>query len=326
MPEKPHAGPVAKADTTDFGGTTMRVFVTGATGFIGSAVVSELIDAGHEVVGLTRSDEGAAVVRAAGAQPLRGTLEDLDTLGGAAAAADGVIHTAYNHDFSRMEEAAQMDLRAIESLGTALEGSDRPLVITTGTALIKPGSVVTENDAIDPATAAHPRAGAEPMAKAFATRGVRSSIVRPGASVHGEGDHGFVPVLIGIARDKGASAYIGDGSNRWPAVHRLDAAHLYRLALENGPAGSVFHAVGDEGVPTREIAEIIGRHLGVPTVSIAAEDAADHFGWMGAFFSLDAPASSALTQERLGWRPTHIGLVEDLEQGHYFQSARVAVA
>jgi len=241
-----------------------------------------------------------------------------------AAAADGVIHTAYIHDFSQMGEAARTDLRAIETFGTALEGSDRPLVITTGTALIKPGSVVTENDAIDPATAAHPRAGAEPMAKAFATRGVRSSIVRPGASVHGEGDHGFVPVLIGLARDKGASAYIGDGSNRWPAVHRFDAARLYRLALENGSAGSVFHAIGDEGVPTREIAEIIGRHLDLPTVSIAAEDAADHFGWMGAFFSLDAPASSALTQERLGWRPTHIGLVADLEQGHYFQSVRVA--
>jgi nucleoside-diphosphate-sugar epimerase len=302
----------------------MRVFVTGATGFIGSAVVSELIDAGHEVVGLARSDERAAAVRAAGGEPLRGTLDELDTLRGGAAAADGVIHTAYIHDFSQMGEAARTDLRAIETLGTALEGSDRPLVITTGTALIKPGSVVTENDAIDPATAAHPRAGAEPMAKAFATRGVRSSIVRPGASVHGEGDHGFVPVLIGIARDKGASAYIGDGSNRWPAVHRFDAAHLYRLALENGSAGSVFHAIGDEGVPTREIAEIIGRHLDLPTVSIAAEDADDHFGWMGAFFSLDAPASSALTQERLGWWPTHIGLVEDLEQGHYFQSVRVA--
>jgi nucleoside-diphosphate-sugar epimerase len=302
----------------------MRVFVTGATGFIGSAVISELIEAGHEVVGLTRSDEGAVAVRAAGAEPLRGTLDDLDTLRGGAAAADGVIHTAYSHDFSRMAEAATMDQRAIETLGTALEGSDRPLVITTGTALIKPGSVVTEEDAIDPATAAHPRAGAEPLAKAFATRGVRSSIVRPGASVHGEGDHGFVPVLIGIAREKGVSAYIGDGSNRWPAVHRLDAAHLYRLALENGRAGSVFHAIGDEGVPTRQIAEIIGRHLDLPTVSIAPEDAADHFGWMGAFFSLDAPASSALTQRRLGWTPTHIGLVEDLEQGHYFQVARVA--
>jgi nucleoside-diphosphate-sugar epimerase len=302
----------------------MRVFVTGATGFIGSAVVSELIDAGHEVVGLARSDEGAAAVRAAGAEPLHGTLDDLDTLRSGAAAADGVIHTAYIHDFSRMADAARTDLRAIETLGTALEGSHRPLVITTGTALIKPGSVVTENDAIDPATAAHPRAGAEPLAKAFATRGVRSSIVRPGASVHGEGDHGFVPVLIGIARDKGASAYIGDGSNRWPAVHRLDAAHLYRLALENGSAGSVFHAIGDEGVPTREIAEIIGRHLDLPAVSIAAEDASDHFGWMGVFFSLDAPASSALTQERLGWRPTHIGLVEDLEQGHYFRPVRVA--
>jgi nucleoside-diphosphate-sugar epimerase len=317
---------VAEAQTTDSGGLTMRVFVTGATGFIGSAVVSELLDAGHEVVGLARSDQGAAAVRTAGGEPLRGTLDDLDTLRGGAAAADGVIHTAYSHDFSQMESAAQMDLRAIETLGTALEGSDRPLVITTGTALIKPGSVVTEEDAIDPATAAHPRAGAEPMAKAFAARGVRSSIVRPGASVHGEGDHGFVPVLIGIARSKGVSAYIGDGSNRWPAVHRLDAAHLYRLALEDAPAGSVFHAIGDEGVPTREIAEIIGRHLNVPTASIMPDRAAEHFGWMGVFFGLDAPASSALTQHRLGWRPTRIGLVEDLEQGHYFLDAAAAAA
>lgn len=203
-------------------------------------------------------------------------------------------------------------------LGAALAGSGRPLVVTSGTALIKPGSVVTEDDMAEPSAGGHPRRGTERLAIALAERGVRSSIVRPGASVHGEGDHGFVPVLIDIARAKGVSAYIGDGSNRWPAVHRLDAAVLYRLALENGAAGSVFHAIGDEGVPTREIAEVIGRHLEVPVVSVAPEEAAEHFGWMGAFFALDAPASSALTQERLGWRPTHIGLVEDLEQGHYF--------
>jgi nucleoside-diphosphate-sugar epimerase len=302
----------------------MRVFVTGATGFIGSSVVRELIGAGHEVVGLARSDRAAATLADAGAEVQRGSLEDLDSLAAAAAAADGVIHTAYIHDFSRMADAAQADQRAIETLGAALEGSNRPLVITTGTALVNPGSLATEDDARDPATVGHPRAAAEPLAKGLAGRGVRSSIVRPGASVHGEGDHGFVPFLVGVARSKGVSGYIGDGANRWPAVHVLDAAHLYRLALENGPAGSVFHAIGDEGVPTRDIAEVIGRHLDVPVVSISPEDAPAHFDWMAGFWGLDVPASSALTQVRLGWSPTHVGLLEDLEQGHYFHPAVAA--
>jgi nucleoside-diphosphate-sugar epimerase len=302
----------------------MRVFVTGATGFIGAAVVAELIDAGHDVVGLARSDQAAAALGSAGAEVQRGSLEDLDSLRGGAAAADGVIHTAYIHDFSRMEQAAQTDRRAIETLGAALEGSGRPLVITTGTALVNPGQVATEEDRAD--AEAHPRLGTERVAFGFATRGVRPVVVRPGASVHGEGDHGFVPVLIDIARTKGVSAYIGDGSNRWPAVHRLDAARLYRLGLEKAPAGSVLHAIADEGVPTRDIAEIIGRHLDVPAVSIAPEDAAEHFGWIGAFFAVDAPASSALTQERIGWTPTHVGLVADLEQGHYFEHTRSAAA
>lgn len=303
----------------------MRVFVTGASGFIGSAVVTELIEAGHEVVGLARSDQAAEAVAAIGAEVHRGSLDDLGSLRRGAAGADGVIHTAYIHDFTRMPLAAQTDRHAIETLGGALEGSGRPLVVTTGTALVNPGSVATEDDVVDPATASHPRSGTEPLAKALASRGVRSSIVRPGASVHGEGDHGFVPFLIGLARTKGVSAYIGDGANRWPAVHRLDAARLYRLALENGPAGSVFHAIGDEGVPTRQIAEIIGRHLDVPVTSIPPEQASEHFDWMAGFWALDAPASSALTQARLGWAPTHVGLVEDLEQGHYFQGAEIAV-
>jgi len=301
----------------------MRVFVTGATGFIGSAVVRELIDAGHEVTGLARSDEAAAAVAAAGAGVHRGDIDDLESLRAGAAAADGVIHTAYNHDFSRMEDAARTELRVTETLVATLAGSGRPLVITTGTALVKPGEVATEDDSPDPA-GAHPRLRAERIA--LAARDVRVAVVRPGASVHGEGDHGFVPVLIDIARDNGVSAYIGDGANRWPAVHRLDAAHLYRLALEHAPAASVYHAVADEGVPTRDIAEAIGRHLDVPAVSLAPEDAAGHFGWIGAFFAIDAPASSALTQRRLGWRPTHAGLIEDLDAGHYFQDASMKAA
>jgi nucleoside-diphosphate-sugar epimerase len=301
----------------------MRVFITGATGFIGSAVVQELLGAGHQVVGLARSDEAAAALEAAGAEVHRGSLDDLDSLRSAAAAADGVIHTAYIHDFSRMESAAQTDLAAVEALGATLEGSGRPFVTTSGTALIRPGQVVTEDDVAD--SGGHARLGTEQVVKGMAERGVRTSIVRPGASVHGEGDHGFVPVLIEIARSQGVSGYIGEGANRWPAVHRLDAATLYRLALEQGPGGSVFHAVADEGVPTREIAEVIGRHLELPVVSIAPEDAAEHFGWMGAFFGVDAPASSVLTQQRLGWNPVHIGLIADLDQGHYFQTATLAV-
>jgi len=302
----------------------MRVFVTGATGFIGSAVVQELLGAGHEVVGLARSDQAAAAIEAAGAEVHRGSLTDLDGLRTAAAAADGVIHTAYIHDFSRMEDSMKTDRAAIETLGATLEGTGRPFVLTTGTALIRPGQVVTEEDSGSPDLASHSRLGAEAVAKALGAHEVRTSIVRPGASVHGVGDHGFVPFLIEIARTKGMSAYVGDGANRWPAVHRLDAAVIYRLALEAAPAGSVFHAVAED-VPTRDIAEVIGRHLEVPVASVAPEDAGEHFGWMARFFGLDAPASSALTQERLGWNPVQIGLIEDLDAGHYFETARLTV-
>jgi len=301
----------------------MRVFLTGATGWIGSAIVPELIDAGHQVVGLARSDEGAAALERAGVAVQRGSLDDLDGLRAGAQAADGVIHTAYIHDFSQMEMAGSTDKRAVETLASALEGSGRPFVMTTGTALISPGRLATERDFGDPG--AHPRMQAEHTALSSGDRGVRVSVVRPGTSVHGKGDKGFVPVLIDIARNKGVSGYVGDGSNRWPAVHRLDAARLYRLGLESAPAGSVLHAIGDQGVPTREIAEVIGRHLDLPVGSIDPDQAAEHFGWIGAFFALDAPASSALTQELTGWRPTDVGLIEDLEQGHYFESVPTAV-
>jgi nucleoside-diphosphate-sugar epimerase len=302
----------------------MRVFVTGATGFIGSAVVPELIGAGHQVVGLARSDQAAAALANAGADAHPGSLEDLESLRTGAAEADGVVHCAYVHDFSQMEDAARADQRAIETLGAALEGSGRPLVVTSGTALVSPGRLATEEDTGD--SGAHPRAASAQLAMSLASRGVRVSILRPPPSVHGEGDHGFVPVLIDIARSKGVSAYIGDGSNRWPAVHRLDAAILFRLALENASAGSVLHAVTDEGLATREIAEVIGRHLDLPMVSIDREVAADHFGWIAAFFGLDVPASSKLTREWLGWEPTHPGLIEDLDQGHYFRAPEAAAA
>jgi nucleoside-diphosphate-sugar epimerase len=302
----------------------MRVFVTGATGFIGSATVHELIDAGHQVVGLARSDQAAAALVRAGAEVHRGSLEDLDSVRSGAAASDGVIHTAYIHDFSQMESAAHTDLRAVETLGAALEGSGRPLVITSGTALVTPGRVATEEDSPDPRLPVHPRFASEQAAIALAARGVRSSVVRPGPSVHGDGDHGFIPFLIDIARSKGVSGYIGDGSNRWPAVHRLDAAQLFRLALEHAPAGSVLHAIADEGVPTLEIAEVIGRHLNLPVVSISPEHAGDHFDWMARFWALDIPASSALTRQRMGWNPAQPGLIADLAAGHYFRQAQPA--
>jgi len=301
----------------------MRVFVTGATGFIGTAVVRELIDAGHQVLGLARSDAGAKSLITAGAQVHRGSLEDLESLRSGAAAADGVIHTAFIHDFSNYGPAAEADRHAIETLGAALAGSDRPLIVTSGTLLVqRQGSLATEKDAHNPS---FPRKSEE-AALALAARGGHASVLRLPPSVHGNGDHGFVPRLISIAREKGVSAYIGDGLNRWPAVHRLDAAHLYRLVLEKGPSGASYHGVADEGVATREIAEAIGHGLNVPVVGKSSEEAADHFGWIARFFGIDGPASSAQTQERLGWRPVKPGLIADLNAEHYFEHAADAVA
>jgi nucleoside-diphosphate-sugar epimerase len=309
----------------------MRVFVTGATGWIGSAVVRELLDAGHQVLGLARSDEGAAAVKAAGAEVHRGDLNDLDSLRSGAAASDGVIHTAYNHAFTDYAAAATLDRQVIVALGEALAGSNRPLIITEGVQRNAPGQMGTEDSVPPLGSFGYPRFESEQAAMAFVERGVRVAVVRFPPTVHGRGDHGFASILINIARTKGVSAYPGDGANRWAAVHRLDAAHLHCLALQSAPAGTRLNGVAEEGVPVRQIAEVIGRHLDVPVTSISPEKVAEHFGFIGILFAQDLPASSAKTEKLLGWHPAQPTLIDDLDEGHYFDSvpernARIAVS
>jgi len=307
----------------------MRIFVTGASGWIGSAVVAELLGAGHEVVGLARSEVSAQRLEEAGASVQRGDIDDPDGLAKAADDSDGVIHLAFQHEVAwsgNFAAAAAADRRAVEAMGAALADSDRPFVLASGILGLTSGRVATEDDGLVPSAEARANPAGRRAATALLTLslrgvGVRSSVLRFPPTVHGDGDHGFVATLVGIARQKGMAGYVGDGTNRWPAVHRSDAAVLTRLAVETAPAGSVLHAVADEGVPFRDIAEAMGRHLGVPAASLAAADAVDHFSHLGHFVSLDNPATAALTRELLGWEPTGPSLLEDLEQGHYFREA-----
>jgi nucleoside-diphosphate-sugar epimerase len=306
----------------------MRIFVTGASGWIGSAVVPELLGAGHEVVGLARSEASAQALEAAGAIVQRGDVDNPDGLAKAAAESDGVIHLAFQHELAFVEgnfaAAAAADRRAVEAMGAALADSDRPFVLASGVLGLNVGRVATEDDGLVPS----PEVRASPAGRRSATAlltlslrgiGVRSSVLRLPPTVHGDGDHGFVATLVDIARQRGAAGYVGDGTNRWTAVHRSDAARLARLAVESAPAGSVLHAVADEGVRFHEIAEVLGRHLDLPTVSVAPADAVEHFAHLGHFVALDSPASAVMTRELLAWEPTGPSLIEDLEENHYYR-------
>ncbi|HTT85358.1 MAG TPA: SDR family oxidoreductase [Rhizomicrobium sp.] len=292
----------------------MRVFITGAAGFIGMVTTRELIANGHEVLGLARSDANAEALEKLGAGVHRGSLEDLDSLRKGAKETDGTIHLAFIHDFSKFAENGQIDKRAIDAMGNVLAGSDKPFIVTSGTLLVAPGRLATEEDPVRPGL---PRVSEE-AGLGFAARGVRAMAVRLPQVHGGDGRCGLVNYLLDIAREKGVSAYIADGGNRWSGAHRLDVARLYRLALEKGRAGTSYHAVADEGVTARDIAEIVGRHLKLPVTSIAPEKAAEHFGMMATFAGMDGPASSALTQRWLGWKPTGIGLIADISRPGYF--------
>jgi len=307
----------------------MRIFVTGASGWIGSAVVPELLGSGHEVVGLARSEASAESLEAAGAIVQRGDLDDPEGLAKAAADADGVIHLAFQHELAfggNFRAAAAADRRAVEAMGEVLADSDRPFVLASGMAGMVTGRVATENDGLVPspqvrANPAGGRAATALLALSLRGAGVRSSVLRFPPTVHGDGDNGFMATLVGISRQRGVAGYVGDGANRWPAVHRSDAARLARLAVETAPAGSVLHAVGDEGVPFLEIAQAVGRHLGVPTASVAPADAVEHFAPIGPFAGVDCPANAAVTRDLLEWEPTGPGLLEDLEQDYYYRGA-----
>jgi len=295
----------------------MRVFVTGATGWVGSAVVRDLVAAGHQVLGLCRSEEKAAALRAAGAEIHQGSVQDLDSLRSGAERSDGVVHLAFNHDFSKFAENGADERRAIEAIGEALAGSDRPMIVTNGMAALSPGRVATERTPAPPDSPTFPRNPEAAIAN-LAKQGVQATTVRLPVSVHGHGEHGFVSRLTALAREKGVSPYIGDGLNRWPAAHVSDAARVYRLALERGAEGGPFHAVAEEGIAFKAIAEAVGRRLNVPVASLSPEEAAKHFGWFVRFAAIDCPASSEQTRSLLGWKPEQPGLIADIDHPAYF--------
>ena len=296
----------------------MRIFVTGATGFIGSAIVHELLGGGHQVVGLSRNKEAADKLAGWGAQAHQGDLSDTDNLASGARQCDGVIHTAFGHDFSKYKEAGETDRLVVDAVARALEGSDKPFIITSGTLLLTPGRIGTENDAAAHDSPSAIRTPSEEAAMAAAGKGVRSGIVRLPPSVHGPEDHGFIPAMIDVARKKGFSAFIDDGLNRWPAVNRLDAARLFRLAVEKTGYGTRLHAVAEDGVPVRKIAEAIGEGLGIPVRSIAADEAQAHFDWLAMAVPVDNPTSSDITRQTFGWQPRENGLLQDLRESGYF--------